>query len=1214
MQDEKTVIEHNSAANDSFSPRLTQLELHGYKTFADKTRFVFTGGITAIVGPNGSGKSNVADAIRWVLGEQSYSVLRGKRTEDMIFSGSDARPRMGMATVSVTFDNRSRWLPVDYATVVITRRAHRSGENEYYLNGTRVRLRDIQDLLATSGLAKRSYTVIGQGLIDQALSLRPEERRTLIEEAAGISAYKRKRDQALTRLAEVQANLVRVQDILAEITPRLKRLEKQAARAREYELLQQELRTQLLTWYGYRWHQGLETLAHARAAYEEQQRRLQAQERRIRELEATLERLEEERSQLQQVIEEHHRQVAASHKDMELLLRQEAVMRERRRGLEAQREALLSELPALEAQLHVLEERLQDVTVRRRRLAEEERTVLALLEAARERLARLEARRQEVEAVLREAHERVLTLTSQKARLEAERERLQEQLHRLNKELERHHREEEDAHTALKAARTALEAHKKELRRLEEERRAVEERIAEAQQRQRQAQSQVEAAREALRQAQETLRRLEERYEWLSRLREEGSDLFAGVRTVLQAKLPGVIGVVAELIRVPSQYERAIEEALGASVQDIVVERWEDVERAIAHLKAHKGGRATFLPLDTLRPPKRVGFPKAAGVIGLAADLVQSDARIKPVVELLLNRTLVVETLRVARQVLPRAGGMRIVTLEGELVRPSGRVTGGERGRSRSRVLAREREWRELPKAIEAARNDIRALEIRLREAEQHLDTIRKTLAEYQQRREIILRRYREAQEKERQLERALTRAESRYQTAQTLAQRIHEELHELQDRMGRVEEEYAQVEAALVAAYDAEKAARQRLDAVSDEDVVQEVRALEAQHASIAGRRQAVEQNAAALREDLERQRELLAARQERLRTLEEDIARLQVEEKALEARLNELRARIRELEAPIEKAQTQLKSLDERREHLHRELERARRRLHEEESRLSQLTLAVQRAEDALERLREDIEADFGLVRLEEESALFPAQEPLPFGDGVVTLPKVTEIPASLETDIKRLRIRLRNLGSVNPNAPAEYEELKARHDFLRSQIEDLKQASADLHRALEELETLMQREFRRTFHAVARKFKSYFERLFGGGTARLVLTQPDNLQETGIDIVARPPGKRPQSLAMLSGGERALTAASLIFAILDVSPPPFCVLDEVDAALDEANVGRFRDTLKELSRRIQFIVITHNRYTIEAADTIYGISMGKDGVSRTLSLRLEEYQAAA
>ena len=1203
-------------AGNSPSPRLTQLELHGYKTFADKTRFVFTGGITAIVGPNGSGKSNVADAIRWVLGEQSYSLLRGKRTEDMIFSGSELRARMGMATVSVTFDNTSGWLPVDFATVVLTRRAYRSGENEYFLNGTRVRLRDIQDLLATSGLAKRSYTVIGQGLVDQALSLRPEERRNLIEEAAGITAYKRKRDQALTRLAEVEANLLRVQDIVAEITPRLKRLERQAERARQYQLMEEELKSLLLTWYGYRWHQGLLTLEAAKAAQQAQEEKLAQQRARVQALEQELEALRQEQVQLKEVLQEKHAHIAALHRQVETLVREEAVLQERIRGLEAQRESILSELPSLESYVDILRARLQDA-LKRQQALEAERTALhEELEQARQALAESEAKRSQAAAAVQAARERILTLTSRIAQLQEQAEQLNRRIRVLEQKVAQQEKQVDDLRRQQAVLHEQLEAKRKEVLQLRTAEEGLQERIVAAEQDIAAQQEAVERARDALQRAQGGLRSLEERYDLLSKLREEGSGLYSGVRAVLNSKqLRGVVGVVAELLQVPREYETAIEVALGSSLQDVVVERWQDAEAAIQLLKAKRAGRATFLPLDTIRPPQRGKSPKMDGVIGIAADVVAAEARLRPVVELLLNRTLLVEDLKVARRVLPQARGLRIVTLAGELVRGSGRVTGGEGKQQRAgMLLAREREWRELPTRIERARAQVEALRQALSEQEDVLTKLRGERRTLLKASDAMQQQIAQAVQQEHRLEQEWTRSNGMLQAGTALLQRMQEELAGVRAQLARVHQQTQKLEEELESARKAHEEAQQRLELLDDEGARERLRRLDALWASLEGRQQSVAQTVQSLQEDLQRQTSVIEARRQRLENLAEQEQMLTAQLETLQKRLAEVRERLAALERPVHEAEERLQTIQDAQDNISRRLEEERRRLHQAESHLSSRVLAVQRAEDALNQLRRDIEEDFGLVRLEEESAAFPAQDPLPLENGVVVLPKVTQIPPELEAEVKRLRVRLRNLGGINPNAPEEYEQLHERYLFLQGQMADLREASADLHRALDELEQVMQREFRKTFKAVARHFRYYFERLFGGGSARLVLTTPEDVRATGIDIIVRPPGKRTQGLAMLSGGERALTASALIFAILRVSPPPFVVLDEVDAALDEANVGRFRQTLKELAHDTQFIVITHNRGTIEAADTIYGISMAKDGVSKTLSLDLEEIEKAA
>ncbi len=1193
--------------------RLTRLELHGYKTFADKTEFLFPHGITAIVGPNGSGKSNIADALRWVLGEQSYTVLRGKRTEDMIFSGSDARPRMGMATVSVTFDNSDGWLPVDFSTVVISRRAYRSGENEYYLNGTRVRLRDIQELLAESGLLKRSYAIIGQGLVDQALSLRPEERRVLIEEAAGITVYQKKRDQALQRLAEVESNLTRVRDILTEITPRLKRLERQVERVQQYTLLETELQNLLRTWYGYRWHKGLEELEAARRSWSQQEERLQHRRRRILDIEKQLDRLQEEQQHLREEIEQNHARIATLHREIETLLRHEAVIQERKRGLEAQYHTLADTLPSLQARLRILHERREDAQRRLQTLQEEKASLEAALQAAQQAFTQAEEQRRQATQMVQATRDRLLTLKTRLAEAKERQQQLQTRAaniqaeqNRIKTRIEQLHRDRERLQAQIREMAGHMADTEQALRQVDAKIQAKEAEL-------KQSQEHLNAAKEQLRQTESELRHLQDRYALLERLREEGSGLYAGVRAVLNAHLPGIIGVIAELIHVPETYERAIEEALGASLQDIVVHTWKDAERAIAYLKRKRAGRATFLPLDTLRPPRRPPVPQEGGVIGLAADLVKTDPSVRPAIDLLLNHTLVVRDLATARRVLSRVGGLRMVTLEGELVRSSGRVTGGEGKQTRGGMLAREREWRELPHHIERIRRTMDTLQQRITQQETHVEEQQRELRMYREHHRTLSRRLQQLRQEMRDRENHLSRLEGQIQAQKSVLARLEEEQEStrseqerLREHMQKLHDEEHYVEQAL-------KKAESRLRELDDEEARERIAYLQSLRATLEGRLRSAQHVLDTLNQDIAHQNELLQAHETQITTLQQDIEEAENELQRVQVQLQAAQHQLEEIEGPTRTAEERLAQQQATFQELQQSLEQERRLLHQEESHLTQIGLAVQRAEDALTHLRHQIEEDLGLVRLEESTDMYPAQAPLPFTNGVETLPKVTEIPKGLEEDIRRIRIRLRNLGPINPDAPQEYKQLHERHDFLQSQMQDLMEASQDLKRAIKELDRLMEKEFKKTYQSVAREFKKYFQRLFGGGTARLTLTQPDNLNHTGIDIIARPPGKRTQSLAMLSGGERALTAAALIFAILTVSPPPFCILDEVDAALDEANVGRFRDVLKELSQHIQFIVITHNRGTIEAANTIYGVSMGRDGASRVLSLRLEELPAA-
>ncbi len=715
---------------------LKQLTLQGYKTFASRTEFLFDAGVTAIVGPNGSGKSNVADALRWVLGEQSFSALRGKRTEDMIFSGSEQRPRMGMAQVSLILDNASGWLPVDFAEVEVSRRAYRSGENEYYVNGNRVRLRDVHDLLGSSGLSERTYTVIGQGLVDQALSLRPEERRKLFEEAAGITVHQAKREQASQKLADASNNLMRARDIISELTPRLRYLKGQARRAQEYQQLKADLESQLRTWYGYRWRQALLALAGARNRAVDA---AAATEEETVELNGLLEQIaarRDERNRLRDQLGDWHRSSSALHRQAEIVQRELAVRNEQVRLWREQADDLGRELTYLAAALEDGKERLQAAKAELGQAQAEHATRARRVEEAQADLQRRDRERSAQVRVLAQAEDGLLTLRTQLA----ERRSRLAQIADRRTELTGADAEQVTAAKGASGQVAEMEAQLKTLgakadefsralAAIEHDRQGRGQALAVGQEAERKAQEQLNAAQRAV-------SRLEDQQDMLERLRDEGAGLAGGVRAVMAAArevskpgfskkpglsgeqkpglsprdhLDGILGPLGELIQVPPEYERAMEAALGGRVQDVVVRGWEDAEAAVEFLKRNQAGRATFLPLDTLRPGRAVDVPKAPGVIGLASELVGFAPEVRAAVDLALNHTLVVQDLPTARRLLNRGGGATLVTLDGEIVRSSGSVTGGAESRQRDGgLLQRARQLRELPEQIQRGGEDRR--------------------------------------------------------------------------------------------------------------------------------------------------------------------------------------------------------------------------------------------------------------------------------------------------------------------------------------------------------------------------------------------------------------------------------------------------------------------------------------------------------------------------
>jgi chromosome segregation protein len=1200
--------------------RLKHLELQGYKTFASKTEFAFDDGITAIVGPNGSGKSNIADAVRWVLGEQSYSLLRARRTEDMIFSGSETRARSGMAQATIVLDNSSEWLPVAFSEVTISRRAYRSGENEYLINGSRVRLRDTMDLLASSGLARRTYTVIGQGLVDTALALRPEERRTLFEEAAGITLHRARRAEALDKLAATEANLVRLQDIIAEIAPRLARLEQQAARAQEHAQFSTQLEKLLRIWYAYNWQEARQALRQAELRAGQQREALETCEQELRQVEQRLAEIRQQQRTLRRSLEEIHAQSSALHGRAEALQRELAVAEERRRLLSLQQEDAAGEIAPLQAQAGEQRQRIARTEARLQQLAAEREQEAEQLAAAERELQAQQQQRAEAQKRLESAQQQAVQLSAELAdrrtrisQVGEQRTALAQEMAEQRQELERQQAAISAAQDELAAQEAALKSLLAELAALEDERAGLEDEAETV--RAREAALQGELA--GLERQESSLRA---RLELLSRMHEDLTGYQAGVRFLLQAarheQSVDVWGTVASLLRVPPKLEKALEAALSGHLQDVVLHRRADLEAAITLWGEGRPGRVTILTPDSLHPPPRLDVPAGPGVLGLAADMVQVEAGLEPVVAALLNRTLVVESLEAARRLLrdlsrepgaTRPGPFQLVTLGGELLESSGLLTVGAAQGDEGGFLAREREWRELPALLA----NLEARREELLRAVEEVASERESLA--QRANALAGRAEEKAQEQERlaarrdESQRRLERLRQERAWKEGLLAQAGREMAALAGKEDSLNEEAAALEGQLQAAREDVAALQRRLSELDDQSLRER---LGGWRTSVAVIEQSMEDQRAILagqRESLERAEAQVAARRKRIEALAQEgeqltgeIGRLREQDAALAEQLAASKERIEPVEQELadgEKAQASLEEQERR----------FRARLRQEDSGHSQAVLELERRQGELQNLRRQIEEDLGLVELDWGEVT--GQPPLPLRPVVSALPMVKSLPEGIEDDIYRLRLQIRRLGPVNSNAPLDYAEALERQVFLQDQVADLQQATLDLRQVVAELDRLMEQEFDATFAAVADEFAHYFKLLFGGGTGKLVLTDPANLSETGVEIVARPPGRRTQSLALLSGGERALTAAALIFAFLKTRPTPFCILDEVDAMLDEANVGRFRDALAELARQTQFIVITHNRTTVESASTIYGVSMGGDSASRVVSLKLEE-----
>ncbi|MCS6802086.1 MAG: chromosome segregation protein SMC [Chloroflexota bacterium] len=1181
---------------------LRALELVGFKTFASRTRFEFRGDLTAIVGPNGSGKSNVADAVRWVLAEPAGRGLRVRKAEDLLFAGGGGRPPAGYAEATIILDNTARVVPLDFDEVAVTRRLYRSGESDYWLNGRRVRQRDVFDALGRAGLFQSSYAVIGQGLIDAALSLRPEERRELIEEAADIRRHHAALEEARGRLAATRLNLQRLDDLLRELRPRVEKLAKFAADAEEHRRLTAALADLLATAYAIRW----------RAAQQRYERAAASAAERVGEHDALRARLQQTADRLTALRSEAN---AARHRHDHLLneLRtaHAAADRARHEAAFAAREIdrFTDELTRLEA----------DAEEAERRAAQEQ----AALDAAEQELTRLRAEIERLETASRpsaeaaDAEQRAVRLRrlleerrAEQGALEAERRAALALRDRLAADLAALDRLSESP-----ALDPALDA---EIERTSEQAAALAGRIEslaaereEARQWLTNAEEQLAALRAERAALLERLRDCDRRLQHLAYEEAAGEEYSPAVRAVLEsagwqfgaekgrrstataARLTGIVGTVADLIEVPAGYELAFEAALGARSQDIVVESWREAEEAIQFLRAVGAGRATFLPLDTIQPGRRASWPAEPGVHGAAADLCRHDPRIRAIVDRLLGNVIIVDSLAVARRCLARNGrGHQFVTVRGETVGSWGAITGGSppsrregRWRRRARQASIRAEREALAQQGETLHRQIERLAAEAagrRERERALAAERERLEHARA-------------ETARQLARLQARAEQRRVALEAAARRQEEtaarraqlmtEIEALTARLavidqrcselGReretIEREIAEAEAAVLEARqrlarDGAQLAALRAAERAGVDTVRRIGAGIAREREIA----------AAAR----RRRDLLARQRETART---DVERHEAVVAAALAR--------------AEMLQREAEALGHRRHALEQELDRL---VEQEQAERADAAAAAERLAEARREREAAADALDQLRRRMEAEGLDPQRLPSPPPD--VDLDEI-------ERQITRLRARLRTLPSANYALIAEYEEERARLDHGLAQLADLRAAEANLAKTIESLETLIAERFDQTVAAVNAEFRRYFQRLFGGGSARLGVSE-----SAGIEIEVQPPGKRAQSLALLSGGERALTAAALVFALLRVNPIPFCVLDEVDAALDESNVRRFVAALLELAATTQFVVITHNRVTIEAAAAVYGLTVGADGATKIVSLQLRETSSRA
>lgn len=1179
---------------------LKSIEVQGFKSFANKIKFDFHNGITGIVGPNGSGKSNVADAVRWVLGEQRVKQLRGGSMQDVIFSGTENRKPLSYASVAITLDNSDHKLPVEYQEVTVTRKLYRSGESEYLINGAACRLKDINEMFYDTGIGKEGYSIIGQGQIDRILSGKPEEKRELFDEAAGIVKFKRRKNLSLKKLEEERMNLTRVNDILKELEKQLGPLEKQSETAREYLKRKEELKTYDINMFLLEEERLRERIRDVGEKYEIASSEMEESGNRYEQMKSEYEAIEEEIEDIDHAIEKAKNQLNETNLLKQQLEGQINVLKEQINTARMNDEHYDNRLNAIHAEVTARQEQRTALQKEQEEVAEKLKDVSQQDEEAKERLIQIQTEIAGHTSAIEEMKQEIMNILGSRASTKAKiqhydttREQIAARKAVLARNILEISSEAEKQNDSLNQYEEELTAIRQEIEKFNRQTAENEAEIAKLQ-------KELNEKQEKLRIGQTAYHRESSRLESLKNITERYDGYGNSIRKVMSNKErePGLIGVVADIIKVEKEYEIAIETALGGSIQNIVTDNEETAKRMIAFLKKNRFGRATFLPLTSMRGSGGIRNAEALrepGVIGLANTLVHVEKKFDGLADHLLGRTIVVDHIdhgiaiaRKYRQTL------RLVTLEGELINPGGSMTGGAFKNS-SNLLSRRREIEEFEKTVSMLKQD--------------MDEMERTVSEVKERRahcynviDQIQRDLRNASVRENTAKMNVEQTQIRQLEARQRCEAYVREQEGLAEQLKEIADNEDSIQTELETSENLEKELNEKIDGLQkeldrekEEEAVQ-LRLSEEVHLSLAG----MEQQSMFIRENVERIEEELEKFEEELAQLDAGKGNASQEIREKEEKIDELKKTIEDSKELFEEINQEIRTKTVQRDELNRKHKDFLQKREDLSKHIAALDKECFRLNSQKESYEEASEKQINYMWEEYELTYNRAME--------LRDPNLTDL-AFMKRQIQTLRNEIRKLGTVNVNAIEDFKNVSERYTFLKGQHDDLVEAEASLVQIIEELDTAMRKQFTEQFARIASEFNLVFRQLFGGGKGTLELMEDEDILEAGIRIIAQPPGKKLQNMMQLSGGEKALTAIALLFAIQNLKPSPFCLLDEIEAALDDNNVSRFAQYLHKLTENTQFIVITHRRGTMAAADRLYGITMQEKGVSTLVSVDLLE-----
>ena len=1179
---------------------LKRLELQGFKSFADKTVLEFMPGITSVIGPNGSGKSNISDAIRWVLGEQSMKSLRGAKSNDIIFAGTQNRKSLGFAEASLVFDNEDGTLPIEYAEVTVTRKIYRSGETGYYINKVPCRLKDILELFMDTGIGKDGYSIIGQGKIDEILSNKSEDRRHIFEEAAGIVKYRTRKAESEKKLEHTKLNLLRINDILTEIESNIEPLQQQAEKAKKYLNLKEELKSIEIGLFVYNIEKYKQTLEEIINDEDIMKSTFNQEEGKLERIKALKEELKTQIDEITEKIESMQNIGFESQKEIEQLNSNISVCNTRIENNKENRIRFEKEIEEIKTKITSLEEEIKQKQAKKDNLKENRKKFEKELEEKQAELDKLTSKLSKKEIEIEEHKKKVEENTDKRYELQSDISTQNANTESLEKRKQQIKQEITTNISELDSARLRKDDISKGFYEAESKRNSIVSSLEKIEKQREEASTRIKEYDTNINNLYSEMRIKDSRRKFLVETEKEKEGYIKSVKSLLndceniKDLGKGMHGVLANIISVPKEYETAIEMCLGASLQNVVTETEEDAKRLIEHLRKNNLGRASFLPITSVKGKKLENFKsKEKGIIGVASDLVQFNKKYEQIILNLLGRTVIVDNMETAIKVAKQNNySFRIITIEGDLINPSGAITGGSVAKKTVNILGRGREIESLEKEINKIKQKIEKLE---KEKEEYVNSQEDLLEEVSS------------------LEKALQEIDITYATEKQKVVAINENIERIEKRLSKLKEETVNIDNQKNEIEEKKKADEEQISTINEEnekltniinefaelnkddqkyidDLNFDITNLKISVSSFDESETSINEISDMINNDIENNKKSMENKEKQIQQIEED-------NKELEKNIEETKQKIEEVKKQVQTSGQTINNLKEERTQKNEKLANKETELNDQFKIIEDLKSQMAKMEAKKSKTEEDLNAVIN--KLWEEYELTP---------NTIKEYKKPDNIALTQKKVNNLRADIRDLGSVNVDSIEEYKTLKERYDFMCEQRLDLENTMSKLRKMIQEMTEVMKEQFKTQFEIINKNFGEVFRELFGGGKAELTLADEENILECGIDITVQPPGKKLQNMMLLSGGEKAFTAIALLFAILKINPAPFCVLDEIEAALDDVNVFRYAEYLKKFSKDTQFLVITHRKGTMEAADTVYGITMEENGISKLLSMKLK------